>query len=149
MQAKKTRTAVTIGGMMIGIGAIVFLVSIGYGLQEMVIGRVARLEEMRQADVSPQAGGKIKITDKTLADFKQVPAVESALPLIAVVGRVNYQNSVSDMAVYGVTSDYLRQSAIKPVQGEIFDSNELVSSIQDEVLNRGEVAGTAIPTATR
>ena len=146
MQAKKTRTAVTIGGMMIGIGAIVFLVSIGYGLQEMVIGRVARLEEMRQADVSPQAGGKIKITDKTLADFKQVPAVESALPLIAVVGRVNYQNSVSDMAVYGVTSDYLRQSAIKPVQGEIFDSNELVSSIQDEGLNRGEVAGTAIQT---
>lgn len=143
MQAKKTRTAVTIGGMMIGIGAIVFLVSIGYGLQEMVIGRVARLEEMRQADVSPQAGGKVKITDKTLADFKQVPAVESALPLIAVVGRVNYQNSVSDMAVYGVTSDYLRQSAIKPVQGEIFDSNELVSSIKQPTPGLEEVAGAS------
>ena len=144
MKAKKTRTIVTIGGMMIGIGVIVFLVSIGYGLQQLVITRVARLEEMKQADVAPQAGGKVKITDKTLSDFKDIPAVEAALPLIAVVGRVNYQNSVSDMAAYGVTADYLKQSAIKPVQGKIFDSNELVSSIQHQVSSRGEVAGTSV-----
>lgn len=143
MKAKKTRTIVTIGGMMIGIGAIVFLVSVGYGLQQLVISRVVRLEEMRQADVSPQTGGKIKITDKTLSDFKDIPAVEAALPLIAVVGRVSYQSSVSDMAAYGVTADYLRQSAIKPVQGRIFESNELVSSIQPQVLNGGEVAGSS------
>jgi len=144
MKAKKTRTIVTIGGMMIGIGAIVFLVSIGYGLQQLVITRVARLEEMRQADVTPQAGGKVKITDKTLADFKDITAVEMSLPLIAVVGRVNYQNSVSDMAAYGVTTDYLKQSAIKPVKGRIFDSNELVSSIKYQVSSMGEVAGANI-----
>lgn len=127
MQAKKTRTVVTIGGMMLGIGSIVFLVSLGYGLQQLVITRVARLEEMRQTDVSPQAGSKVKITDETLNDFSNIPTVEMSLPLIAVVGRVNYQSSVSDMAVYGVTSDYLRQSAIQPVQGKIFESNEVVS----------------------
>jgi ABC-type antimicrobial peptide transport system permease subunit len=129
MKVRKTRTIVTIGGMMIGFGAIVFLVSIGYGLQQLVITRVARLEEMKQADITPQAGGKVKITDKTLADFKDIVSVEMSLPLIAVVGRVNYQNSVSDMAAYGVTTDYLKQSAIKPVQGKIFDSNELVSEV--------------------
>jgi len=144
MKAKKTRTIVTIGGMMIGIGVIVFLVSIGYGLQQLVITRVARLEEMKQADVTPQAGGKVKITDKTLSDFKDIPAVETALPLIAVVGRVNYQNSASDMAAYGVTTDYLKQSAIKPVQGKIFDSNELVSSIQYQVSNMGKVVGVSV-----
>lgn len=129
MKAKKTRTMVTIGGMTIGIGAIVFLVSIGYGLQQLVITRVARLEEMRQADIAPQAGGKVKIDDKTISDFKDITAVEMSLPLIAVVGRVNYQNSVSDMAVYGVTTDYLKQSAIKPIQGKIFESNELTAEL--------------------
>ena len=140
MQSKKTRTIVTIGGMMIGIGAIVFLVSVGYGLQQLVITRVARLEEMKQADVSPQAGGKIKINDKTLSDFKDISSVEMALPLIAVVGRVNYQNSVTDMAAYGVTTDYLKQSAVKPVEGKIFDSNELVSEVTQTV---GQVAGAS------
>lgn len=144
MKAKKTRTVVTIGGMMIGIGAIVFLVSIGYGLQQLVVTRVARLEEMKQADVTPQAGGKVKITDKTLSDFKDITAVEMSLPLIAVVGRVNYQNSVSDMAAYGVTTDYLKQSAIKPVQGRIFDSNELVSEVPQTT---GEVAGVSTEKA--
>lgn len=138
MKAKKTRTMVTIGGMTIGIGAIVFLVSIGYGLQQLVITRVARLEEMRQADIAPQAGGKVKIDDKTISDFKDITAVEMSLPLIAVVGRVNYQNSVSDMAVYGVTTDYLKQSAIKPIQGKIFDSNELTAELLPAT---GKVAG--------
>lgn len=124
MKGKKTRTAVTIGGMAIGIGSIVFLVSIGYGLQRLVISQVAKLEEMQQADVSLQPGGKIKIQDATLADFSQIPNVVQVAPLISVVGKVNYQNSVSDMAVYGVTTEYLTQSAIRPVQGEFFQSSE-------------------------
>jgi ABC-type antimicrobial peptide transport system permease subunit len=142
MKAKKTRTVVTIGGMTIGIAAIVFLVSVGYGLQQMVVSRVARLEEMRQADISPQAGGLLKINDKTISDFKEVANVKAVLPLIAVVGRVSYQNSVTDLAVYGVTSDYLQESAIKPSSGKIFDSNEIVLSIDSNEVGMGEVYGT-------
>jgi len=112
MKSERARSAITIGGMAIGVGSIVFLVSIGYGLQDLVISRVARLEEMRQADVVPQAGSHVSITDKSLATFENIAEIEQALPLIAVVGRINYQNSVADMAVYGVTSDYLRRSAI-------------------------------------
>lgn len=134
MKAKKTRTAVTIGGMAIGIGSIVFLVSIGYGLQRLVISQVAELAEMQQADVSLQPGGKIKISDATLEDFKQIPNVDSVAPLISVVGHVNYQNSVSDMAVYGVTTEYLTQSALRPVQGSFFKSNELALSEAEKVV---------------
>lgn len=147
MKGKKTRTAVTIGGMAIGIGSIVFLVSIGYGLQRLVISQVAKLEEMQQADVSLQPGGKIKIQDRTIADFTQIPNIASVDPLISVVGRVNYQNSVSDMAVYGVTTKYLSQSALRPVQGSFFESHETVlpTGIEEETVlrekpkRRGEV----------
>ncbi|MBP9751510.1 MAG: ABC transporter permease [Candidatus Moranbacteria bacterium] len=133
MKVKKTRTAITVGGMALGIGSIVFLVSIGYGLQNLVVSQVARLDEMRQADVSPQTGGRIRIDDKTLASIKEFSDVDSVAPLVAVVGRVSYQNSISDMAVYGVTSDYLTQSAIQPVRGEIFRSNDLsVSMVPEE-----------------
>ena len=138
MKVKKARTIVTVGGMTLGIGIIVFLVSIGYGLQQVVISRVARLEEMRQADIAVSPGGKLKINDKTLADFNNLANIDMVLPLISVVGRVNYKNSISDMAVYGVTKDYLKQSAIKPSVGKIFESNELFSKIKE---NKGKVAG--------
>jgi len=130
LATKKNRTLITIGGITIGFAIIVFLVSLGYGLQELVVNRVARLEEMSQTDVTLSSGSNLKITDETLNSFKSITHINSVLPLISVVGHVGYNNSVSDMAVYGVTSDLLNQSAIKPVYGKIFESNELVSSIK-------------------
>lgn len=144
MISKKTRTAITIGGMALGIGAIVFLVSIGYGLEKLVISRVARLDEMRQIDAIPAVASNVKITDKSLASFKDIKNVSKILPIIGVVGKINYQNSNTDVAVYGVLSDYLKESAIKPIYGSIFTSNEMntqVSKSPDELKSMGQVAG--------
>lgn len=128
MLFKRSRALITVGGMAIGIGIIVFLVSVGFGLQELVTSRVARLEELQQADVSVQPGSKEVINDATLAKFNDLEQLSAALPMIVSVARVEYQNSVSDMAVYGVTADYLKQSAVLPSRGQLFTSNELVTS---------------------
>ncbi len=129
MQQKKTRTKVTVGGMTIGIAAIVFLVSIGYGLQDLVINRVARLEEMRQVDVSVPPGSNLTINDKSLSDFKGMSKIKTVAPMIAIVAKASYQKSATDLVAYGVTRDYLDQSAISPVKGTIFDSNQVISSV--------------------
>lgn len=129
MGYKKTRSIITIGGMAVGIGAIVFLVSIGFGLQELVVGRVARLEELKQAEVTSQTGSKVDIDDKTINDIKNIPEVNDVQPLIAVVGRVSFNESVSDVAAFGVTTRYLESSAIRPVRGRIFESNDLTVSL--------------------
>lgn len=142
----KSRSFITVGGMALGIGAIVFLVSLGYGVQELVVSKVANLEEMRQANVTAQSGTKIYIDDRALSAFKNIPAVESVLPLLSVVGNVEYQNSVSDMAVYGVTSEYLKQSAIQPSRGRIFESDDIsvsLDAVSQGVRRQAEVLGEA------
>jgi hypothetical protein len=158
MTFKKTRTIITIGGMALGVGAIVFLVSIGYGLQELVIDRVARLDEMRQADVSVQPGSNVKLSDKAVADFKEIKQVEEVLPLIGVVAKVAYQGSNSDVAVYGVTTNYLKNSAVKTINGDLFDSNEIgllpeinfakkmasSNNVEMELDKNGNVAGARV-----
>lgn len=143
MLAKRTRTAITVGGMALGIGAIVFLVSIGYGLEKLVVSRVARLDEMKQIDAIPAVASNVKITDKSLASFEDIKSVAKILPIIGVVGKINYQNSNTDVAVYGVMSDYLKESAIKPVQGNIFTSNELTNKVSASASSEpaGQVAG--------
>lgn len=142
MAAKKTRTVVTIGGMAIGISFIVFLVSIGYGLQEVVVNRVARLDELQQAEVVPGLSSDLALDDQTINRFKEIKNVDQVLPLIAVIGKVSYQNSVSDLAVYAATSDYLRYSAMQPIKGAIFDSNETYFSVSkiDEYMADSEVS---------
>ncbi len=137
MLFKKNRAFITIGGMALGIGSIVFLVSLGYGVNKLVVDRVARLEEMQQADVNTLPGNDSKITDLSLSQFLEFEHVKLALPQIAVVAKINYLNSSSDMAVYGVTAEYLKQSAIRPSYGKVFDNNEL----SQVAPNKPQVAG--------
>jgi ABC-type antimicrobial peptide transport system permease subunit len=146
MRMRKTRTFVTIGGMTVGIAIIVLLVSLGYGLQELVITRVAKLEQMRQADVSLQIGSKLKINDQTQETLAGLPNMVSALPVVSVVGKVSFNNSVSDMVAYGVTSDYLKNSDIKITSGSFYDNNktskdiDMSTQIPPDVERDGEVS---------
>lgn len=130
MRVKKTRSIITMGGMALGIAMIVFLVSIGYGLQSVVINRVVRLNEMRQADVVPGLTPDLALTDSAMSRISQISNVTDTYPVIAAVGRVEYQDSVSDIALYGVTTEYLAQSAVAPVRGKVFDNNELSQVIE-------------------
>lgn len=141
MKFKKSRTFITVGGMAIGVAAIVYLVSIGYGLQELVISRVARLEEMRQANISAPVGGQAKINDKTIDQIKDVNKVDKVMPQIAAVGRVSLNSSVSDVVVYGVTADYLIHSAIRPSSGKLFENNQVSTEINEL---KPEIAGVYV-----
>lgn len=144
MFAKKTRTIITVGGMTIGVAAIVFLISIGYGLEKLVISRVARLEEMKQIDASPAVATNIKLNDEAVASFDNISGVTKVLPVVGVVGKISFQNSNSDVAVYGVMADYLQESAIRPSEGKIFSSNDLGIPITDaESTSKGMVAGVS------
>jgi ABC-type lipoprotein export system ATPase subunit/ABC-type antimicrobial peptide transport system permease subunit len=128
-RTRKIRTFITIGGMAIGIGAVVFLVSIGYGLESVVITRVAKFEETKQVDTTPAVASNVKITDTTLQNFKNFEEVETVLPLIGVVGKINYQNSNTDVAVYGIKPEYLSRSALIPTSGQVLTGN---NSLKDD-----------------
>ena len=146
LKAKKTRTFITIGGMAIGFGAVVLLLSLGYGFQKLVISKVARLEEMRQIDVTVGQASSLVLDDKTIEDFQNIEKVEFVLPVLSVVSKVSYNNSVSDVVAYAVTSKYLEQSAIQPSKGDIFESDEL--SLEGEDSDEGEVAGASVVLKT-
>lgn len=148
LRTKRSRTMITVGGMTVGIAAIVFLVSVGYGLQSLVIDRVARLEEMRQTDVSAQPGSNLALTEEVLDSFRRISEVKLALPQIAVVGEVTFNQSSTDMAVYGVTKEYLQQSAISPTVGRVFESTETkdVFAATQESSSDDETSTSSNPT---
>lgn len=122
--SKRNRTLVTIVGVSFGIGFTAFLISIGYGLEQLVISRSAQLEQLKQIDAYPPLGESVKIDDESISNIKDISNVDQVLPVINVAGKVNYQNSNIDVVVYGVQSDYLNQSDFSLVAGEYFESNE-------------------------
>ncbi len=139
LASKKSRTYVTIGGMAVGFGAVILLLSLGYGFERLVIGRIATLNQMKQIDVNTSQASPIQINIETLNKIKSLAGVETLIPSITSVSKVTYNNAVSDVIVNAVPSKYFEQSEVKLIKGEYFeDSSELT---QEPVKEVGLVAG--------
>lgn len=104
---RKSRTMITVGGMAIGIGVIVFLVSIGYGLQEYVITRIATLDELRRIEVVPLVGNKMNLSSDSLSTFREFSEVTKVMPITSLIAKVSYAGSESTVVSYGVSPEYL------------------------------------------
>ena len=153
---KKSRTMLTTGGVGLGIGAIVFLVSIGYGLQDLVVDKIASLDEVSQITVTSRNGNLNKINEKLYSDIKNYKETVDVQPLISVVGSISYNNSISSLAVYGVTTKYLTDSAIKPLSGKYYESNEIIATapegtnvkgVSDQLIESKKIYEFNLPTS--
>src|SRR3972149_1824000 len=83
-RANKTRSVLTISGIGVGIGAIVFLVSLGYGLQELTTKRIASIGAITTLDVgAPKQGAQAKLDRKTIKDFEAMDKVDKISPLLS------------------------------------------------------------------
>lgn len=139
LASKKSRTYVTIGGMAVGFGAVILLLSFGYGFERLVIGRIATLNQMKQIDVNTSQASPIQINLETLNKIKSLGGVDTLIPSITSVSKVTYNNAVSDVIVNAVPSRYFPESELKLIKGEYFeDSSELTEAPIKEV---GLVAG--------
>jgi len=144
MKSKRNRAIVTVGGVALGVGAIVFLVSIGYGLESMVIGRVAKLDELKMADISLGKSLTVKLNDETLEKIKALKDVTEVIPVVSMVSKIKFNNSVFDVMSFGVDERYIK--AVNPnfISGEKFadkdknfvynnENNQNILGVEQEV----------------
>lgn len=132
MQAKRNRTLVTIGGMALGVGAIVFLVSLGYGLERMVISKVTKLNELRMADITAGQLGTLQMNDEMMDKIRFLEGVEEVIPQISMVSKIKFNGSVFDVMSIGIEEKYV--VAMMPVflSGQEFKDRDVDFSYSNE-----------------
>ncbi len=131
---KKTRTLITMGAVGIGIGFVIFLTSIGYGLHNLIVSRIASVEDTRQIEITVPASSNLVMTDVSINKIAQVEKVQTVLPLISIASQVNYEDSLSDVVAYGVSSDYSKNSSIHLKSGRFFqEGNQAGSESSDYI----------------
>jgi ABC-type antimicrobial peptide transport system permease subunit len=121
LSAKKSRTIVTIGGMAIGFGAVILLLSLGYGFERLVISQVATLTEMKQVDVNTTQGSPLSLNFSVMEEICALEETETLIPILTLVSKVQYNNAVSDILTYAVTTRYLTESRIDLVRGSFYE----------------------------
>ncbi len=114
---KKLRTSLTVLGVVIGIGSVVFLVSLGFGLQKLVSHQVVGSDSIKTIDVSSAKSKLIKLDDETIDKIVGLANVERVARVYNFGGKINLGSSRTDAILFGVDSNYLQLSNLKFIEG--------------------------------
>lgn len=120
LKIRKSRSLITILGMSVGVGIIVYLLSLGYGIEKLVINQVASLDELRIVDVTSGEASRNALNKQVLGKIKNIKSVEQVVPFISVVGRLNYRNAKTDIVVYSVPPEYFKTAKPTLLKGKFF-----------------------------
>lgn len=134
LRTRKLRTFLTVGGMAIGIGAIVFLVSLGFGLQKLIVGRITNVQALTVLDVSTGASAILKIDDEVLGSFKKIQNVVGVSPSMSQSGQVVKGQSVTDAALFGSESQYLGIEGIVVSFGTVYTDTQKNTAVASTTL---------------
>lgn len=124
LRANKMRTLLTVVGISIGIATIVFLVSLGYGLQELSIKKIASIEAVNTLDISPGRSNEQRIDLDLINRIKENPEVETISPLLALGGKMEYEGRQTDAVNNFIDDRYARLEGLNPIVGAFFANSE-------------------------
>jgi ABC-type antimicrobial peptide transport system permease subunit len=136
----------TVLGVTIGIGAIVFLVSLGYGLEQLVTNQVANFNAFTVIDV-PSANLKTLSINQTIVEKVQnFGHIEKIAPVVNLAGRLKKVDSSSstETVIVGADADYWKLSDIYADKGKLPAGDSEVSVNQSIISLVGESADTII-----
>lgn len=137
-RSRLMRTFLTILGIGIGIGAIMFLVSLGYGLQRALISQITSSDSLLSLDVVQGEKGALVLDNSVITTIREFPEVKDIEPLVSLKGQVIYENTTADIIASITTVNFLKFSNLKVVDGAMFDQDKneiLISKAVARVLN--------------
>ncbi len=118
----RTRSFLTIGGVSIGIGIITFLISLGFGVQAMVIREVTKNNPTEIVDVSNENLENFVVLDgETINKIKNIPDVKNVEVSANIGGKFLNGEAQTDAILYGMTSGYLKLSNVN-IEGISFEN---------------------------
>lgn len=141
MIAHRTRTALTMLGIIVGIAAVVAVVGLGEGGQRMVLNEInglgaSTISIFPGKDWGDENAAKIK--SLVIADAEALgsqPYVDSVTPSVSATGKAQFGNISVDATINGVGDNYFRVVQRKIVQGSFFDPRSQAMGLQQVVID--------------
>lgn len=141
-KARTSRTLLTILGMSIGIGAILFLVSLGYGLQKTILEKITTSDSLLTLDISEDKTKDAVLDAAALESIKGISGVDEVSPSYQLSGSGKIDNLTTDLAVTVTNPTFLRLSGTKMNEGvSLSDENPrgiIISSMLARIFNKNE-----------
>lgn len=127
------RTWLTILGMGVGTSAVVMLVGLGFGLQNILLEKIVFGDTLLSLTVTNPTSNAVTLTDATIATFKALPNVQDVSPLADLSAAVTFNGLSANTDLQGVRASYFKYAGIAMAAGSSFtdapaDANDIVLS---------------------
>lgn len=137
-QTRRMRTFLTILGIGIGIGAILFLVSLGYGLQRALLSQITSSDALLSLDVVQGEKTAAPLDARLVETIQKFPEVSEVAPMMSMRGQIIYEDTTVDVVIHASSQRFLRFSNIRSSTGGVFSDDRkeiMVSEAIGESLN--------------
>jgi putative ABC transport system permease protein len=123
-RARTSQTLLTICGMSIGIGAILFLVSLGYGLQKTLLERITTSDSLLTLDITEPRTGDAVLNQSTLEDLKQLEGVDEISSAFQLTAQGKVGDLSADIGAIGTDPAFLRLGGFKTQKGSLLTTEK-------------------------
>jgi putative ABC transport system permease protein len=143
LTAHKSRSFLTMLGIIIGIASVIMMMSLGKGAEGLILGQINDLGPdslFIRPGGGDESGGPPNLAQLTAlkySDYEAVaklPSVRLAAPILMVSGTVSYQGQNSTLEVTGTTPSYQDLNALDVADGRFFDQADIDSAARVVVL---------------
>jgi len=151
LAANKLRSALTMLGIIIGVGAVIALLSIGQGVSKMIAGQIQSigsnvlfvmpmsLQAMTSAGPGFGSSGRDLTLDdaEAIGDPYQVSNVVAVAPELSRTGTVEHGREAIVTSIGGVTPEYSEVRNSQVIEGRFIDENDMVAASRVALLGYG------------
>src|SRR3972149_9252879 len=113
-KARTMRTLLTILGMSVGIAAIIFLVSFGYGLQQTLLQKITTSDALVTLDVTlAKTDGAEKLDNAAIEARKAIPDIADVIPVLDLAGQGKFDDITLDLGTVSSAATLLKNEGLQ------------------------------------
>ncbi len=115
-----SRTWLTILGMGVGTGAVVALVGLGFGLQNIILEKIVLGDSLLSLNVTNPLSRIVVLDQPTIDTLATDPRVKDVSPMATFPALITFEGLTGNANLQGMRPSYFLYTGGKPVAGELF-----------------------------
>jgi len=111
LRRNRLRSILTIGAIGIGISVMMYLITLGLGLEKLTLGSIEQSNALLTMTVQAGSQDLRPLVPQSIESLKKVPKVETVLPKLVIKGSADLESTKAPVTVNGVDGEYFSTSA--------------------------------------
>jgi ABC-type antimicrobial peptide transport system permease subunit len=137
---RKTRTLLTVMGVVIGTASIMIMVSIGIGMNEGFKQQISRMGSLNSINVRSNESGMYYVVDDgtggrnqsemrdlddaAVADFSRISGVDTVIPFIETHGKIKLGKYIGYIELQGINPEHMDKLGLKVSEGRLLETGD-------------------------